>query len=91
MEFVYDKKITANTEEMEMLVEAAQKFDVSMIYTQETFNDCGEKEIKSNVFGVWFQVNDPYTRKDNIEKMWSEFRTQKTLLCTGWHEKSGAC
>lgn len=91
MEFVYDTKITANMEEMELLVVTAQKHNVSMIYTQETFNDCGEREMMGNVFGVWFQENDPYTRKANIEKMWVDFRIQKTLLCTGWHEKTGDC
>jgi hypothetical protein len=91
MEFVYKTKTYGNEEEMEMLVECAIDHNVSMIYTAETFNDCGEKEIKPGVYGIWIQVNDPGTRKENIEKMWADYKSKKVCLLTGWHERSGDC
>jgi hypothetical protein len=89
-EFFYEKKIkNTNREEMDMLVDIAKEHNVSMIYTAETFNGCGDREVKNGTYGVWFQANDPNTRRGNKEKMWEDFRIQRSILYTGWHDDKG--
>lgn len=91
MEFVYGAKVMGNAEEMELLVEVARKHNVSMIYTAETFNDCGNTELRAGVYGVWFQENHPETTEEAIEAMWKEFQTEKNILLTGWHDFKEVC
>jgi hypothetical protein len=91
MDFVYGAKVYGNIEEMELLTDIAKKYNVSMIYTAETFNDCGEREIINEVYGVWFQENHPETNENSIDAMWEKFKVEKHILLTGWHEKSGDC